>query len=180
MIVKKQCPFCLGSGIRMVQTASLFGLLKKEVPTTCENCGGSGFIVETPVCKICEGQGLVGNEREICRACNGTGRADSFAFIPRSRLKPGQVFERHCDQCAATKFEVVSGIEQHKQYRSWENEEELRQIEIVERVKVRCMACGEGYYIPVDDDLHSELTPELVGKLEEMGVNMTYLFSGQQ
>ncbi len=162
----------------MVQTASLFGLMKKDIPTTCENCDGSGYIIETPACKFCEGQGLVGNEREICRACNGTGRADSFAFVPRSRLKPGLVFERRCDQCGAGRFETVSTLENHRQYRSWEREEELRQVELVERIKVRCMSCNESYYIPVDKDLHGELTPDMVTKLEDMGVNVSFLHSG--
>lgn len=175
MIVKKRCPYCQGSGVRLVQTSLLFGLVKRELPSTCDTCRGLGYVVETPVCKFCEGQGLVGNERDICRACNGTGRADSFAFVPRSRLTPGLMFERRCDQCGATGFEVVSGVEQHKRVKSWEKEEELRQVEYFERIKVRCIACGESYYIPVDNDLHQELTPEMIGSLKELGLNLSFL-----
>jgi DnaJ-class molecular chaperone len=175
VIVRETCPSCQGSGVRLVQTAALFGLMKKDVPTTCENCDGSGYIVETPVCQFCEGQGLVGNERDICRACNGTGRADAFSFVPRSKLKPGLVFERRCDQCGGTSFETVSQLENHRQYRSWETEAELRQVEIVERIKVRCMNCNESYYIPIAKDMHGELTSEMIGELENLGMNVSYL-----
>ena len=110
MITKKECPYCQGSGIIVVQTSSLFGLFKKETSTTCQNCQGKGQVVETPMCKSCEGRGLVGNEREICRTCNGTGRADSFSFVPRSKIKKGLVFERRCDLCKANAFEIDSEI----------------------------------------------------------------------
>jgi DnaJ-class molecular chaperone len=179
MLIKKTCPFCQGTGIRMVQTSSMFGLLRKEIPTTCEECNGNGHVVELPSCPFCEGQGLVGNEREICRTCNGTGRVDAFGFIPRELLRPGTLFARRCDQCSEGTFEIVSNIEEHKMTRSWEREEELRQIEVVERVKVRCSSCGHSYHIPVSPEWHGKLTPEITGNLENMGVNLSFFYENR-
>lgn len=176
MLVKRTCPFCQGTGVRMVQTSSFLGLIKKEVPSTCDQCGGDGHIHEFSTCLFCEGQGLIGNEREICRACNGTGRVDTFGFIPRSLLKPSTLFERRCDQCGERTFEMVSGVEEHKMTRTWEREEELRQVEIVERIKVRCTSCGQNYHVPVNPDWHGELSPEAIGRLEDMGVNLTFMY----
>jgi hypothetical protein len=176
MIVKKQCPFCQGSGVKLVQVSSFLGLIRRELPTTCDNCGGSGQLVEMPTCKVCEGQGLVGNERELCRVCNGTGRADNFAFIPRAKLQPGLMFERRCDDCGAMSFEIVSPLEERKLVKSWEREEELRQVEIVEQVKVRCVACGNSYYIPIDKEWHQELSGDEIGLLENVGVNLSFMY----
>ena len=176
MITKKECPYCQGSGIILVQTSSLFGLFKKEISTTCQNCNGKGLVVETPMCKSCEGRGLVGNEREICRTCNGTGRADSFSFVPRSKIKQGLVFERRCDLCKANAFEIDSEIEQKKITKSWQREEELRQVEIIEQVKVHCTNCGQTYYIPLDQEWHQELSTEMIGDLEELGYNVSFMY----
>ena len=176
MLVKRSCPFCQGTGLRMVQTSSLFGLLKKQIPTTCDQCDGNGYVLEFPLCPFCEGQGLVGNERELCRACNGTGRADTFGFVPRSKLKPGTFFSRRCDKCRESRFEIISNIEERKMTRSWEREEELRQVEFVEQVKVRCTSCGHTYHIPVSAEWHQELTPEMTGDLENLGVNLGFMY----
>ena len=132
-------------------------------------------MIEMPPCGFCEGQGLVGNEREICRACNGTGKAGEFALIPRDRLMPGVLFARRCDKCGAGSFEIVTNIETKKLTKSWEREEELRQVEIIEQVKVRCDACGHSYYIPVDHEMHQELTTEEVSRLEGLGLNLSFM-----
>ena len=179
MIAKKDCPFCQGTGVRMIQGSSLFGLLKKEIPAACENCDGTGQMVETPPCTFCDGQGLVGNEREICRSCNGTGHADSFGFIPLSRLHPGTLFDRRCDKCGEHTFEILTDIEKHKLTKTWEKEEELRQVEIIERVKVRCSACNHTYFIPIDaadTTWHQELTSEEMTILEDMGINLGFMY----
>jgi len=175
MIAKRVCPMCQGTGIRMIQTSSMFGLLKKEVPSTCDHCNGQGYVLDMPTCKFCNGQGLVGNERDICRACNGTGKADSFAFIPRSQLKPGTIFERRCDKCGNATFELMSSVEEYKLTKSWEREEELRQVEMQERVKVRCTECAHTYTIPVDPELHQTLSSEEIVALEQIGVNLGFL-----
>jgi DnaJ-class molecular chaperone len=180
VISKKECPYCQGSGIIVVQTTSMFGLMKKEISTTCENCHGRGKVIEMPMCKACEGHGLVGNEREICRSCNGTGRADSFSFVPRAMIKTGLNFERHCDQCKNTEFEIISDIETKKITKSWQNEEELRQVEYIEQVKVRCKSCKQTYYIPLDKEWHQELTDEAIGALEDLGYNVSYLYKARK
>jgi len=176
MISKKTCPWCQGSGIRMIPTSYLFGLLKREVPASCEHCNGTGYVIEMPPCRFCEGQGLVGNEREICRACNGTGKAGEFAMIPREKLKLGVVFARRCDKCGAGSFEIVTDIETKKLTKSWEREEELRQVEIIEQVKVRCVACGHSYHIPVDPEMHQELSDEDISRLESLGLNLSFMY----
>lgn len=176
MIVKKTCPVCQGSGVCMIETSSFFGLLRKNIPATCDHCNGKGYIVETPACHFCEGQGLVGNERDICRACNGTGKVGTFGFIPRQRLKPGTHFERRCDECGASTFEIVSEVEDFKLTKTWEREEELRQVEILERVKVRCAACGQVYHIPLHKDLHQELSSEDLKALEDLGMNLSFMY----
>ena len=163
----------------MIQTSSMFGLLRKEVPATCDHCNGKGYVVEMPSCKVCNGQGLVGNEREICRACNGTGKADSFAFIPRAQLKPGAIFDRRCDKCGGASFEVVSEVEEYKLTKSWEREEELRQIETHERVKVRCTECQHSYFIPVDPEMHKVLSSDELVALEQIGFNISSLHQQQ-
>ena len=137
MLVTKQCMYCNGTGVRMVETSSLFGLIRKQVPLSCEMCSGSGETFFTPTCKYCNGQGLIGNEREICRTCNGVGHWDAFAYIPRELLRAGTLFDRRCDQCDHNRMEIASPIEEFKQVLSWESEEELRSVEICERVKVR-------------------------------------------
>ena len=177
MIEERTCPYCAGSGIKVIQASSMFGLIKKEIPSSCENCGGKGKVYNIAVCKFCEGQGLVGNESEICRACNGTGKIDVFFFIPREKLKPGVTFNRRCESCGHLNFEIRSGIESIKLTKSWEREEELRQVEMVERVKVRCMNCNNAYYIPVDTETHRELDPQEIAAAERMGMNLSFIYS---
>jgi len=177
MIEERTCPYCDGSGITIIQTSSLLGLIKKEIPSSCENCGGRGKVYNIATCKFCEGQGLVGNESEICRACNGTGKIDVFSFIPRERLKPGVTFNRRCESCGHNVFEIRSEIESIKLTKSWEREEELRQIEMVERVKVRCTNCNNTYFIPVDEDTHQVLSPQQIAAAENMGMNLSFIYS---
>jgi len=177
MLEKETCPFCQGSGVRMIETSSMFGLVKKQVPVTCDQCEGTGYKVSLPECRFCEGQGLVGNEREICRACNGTGRIDSFGFIPREMLKPGVHFDRRCDQCGSDTFEIMSDVQEFKETRSWEREEELRQVDIVEKVKVRCNACGHNYHIPVNANWHVKVAPELEPEVERQGINLSFMYN---
>jgi len=177
MIVKKSCPYCNGSGVVIVQTSSFLGLMKKETASGCSNCGGTGQVVETAPCRFCDGQGLVGNEREICRSCNGTGRADAFGFIPLSRLHVGTHFERRCDKCGSRSFEIVSEIETVKLTKTWEREEELRQVELVERIKVKCASCTQTYHIPIDRTWHQELSSEELRTLEDIGVNLSFMYT---
>lgn len=179
MLAREKCPYCQGSGVRMIETSSMFGLVRKQVPVTCEECEGSGYKIQLPGCRFCEGQGLVGNEREICRACNGTGRIDAFGFVPREMLKPGVFFDRRCDKCGEPTFEIVSDIQECKETRSWEREEELRQFDIVEKVKVRCNSCGHNYFIPVNADWHEQLSPELFSDIEDMGINLSFMYHKQ-
>lgn len=176
MLTKEQCEFCQGSGVRMIETSSLFGLIRKSIPASCDQCGGQGYRIVLPVCKFCGGQGLIGNEREICRACNGTGRCDAFGFIPRAMLQPGLIFDRRCDQCSERTFEIVSGIQEQKLMRSWEREEELRKVEYVEQVKVRCSSCGLTYFVPVNAEWHTEISDEEQRDLQDMGINLSFMY----
>lgn len=174
MLELEICPYCQGSGVKLVQVAKLFGLMKKEVPVSCDECSGTGKIVSLAECPYCEGQGLIGNEREICRACNGQGKIDTFGFIPINKLVPGTFFSRRCDQCRHDGFEIISGIEEKKLTRSWEKEEELRQVDFVKQVKVQCKQCGQTYHIRVNEAWHKPLTQEQVRQAEDIGLNLSF------
>lgn len=176
MLIEKVCAFCQGTGITTIQSSSFLGLIKREIPATCEHCNGQGRVYEMSSCTFCDGQGLVGNESEICRACNGTGKVDAFAFIPKEKLKNGVIFSRRCESCGHTEFEIVGDIETVKLTKSWEREEELRQVELVERVKVRCVSCRNTYYIPIDKEQHQNLDEEQVARLARMGVNIAFMY----
>ena len=91
-------------------------------------------------------------------------------------IKPGVFFERRCDKCSESSFEIVSNIQEFKETRSWEREEELRQVDVVEKVKVRCTSCGHNYFIPVNPDWHQTLAPELFGEVEDMGISLSFLY----
>lgn len=176
MLIKTSCAQCAGSGVRIIQTSSLFGLKKRETPTTCEACNGTGEITSLPLCSLCDGRGLVGNESEICRACNGTGHIDNFALIPRDLLVQGTEFDRRCDRCGEHRFRIEQPLESVRINRSWEAEEALRDYETIERVGVRCVSCGNAYLIQVDEKLHRPLEESVVGQLEAMGLNLSFLF----
>jgi DnaJ-class molecular chaperone len=175
MLIRTSCPECAGSGVQIIQTSSLWGLRKRETPVTCEACRGSGESRVLPDCEYCDGRGLVGNENEICRACNGTGHIDAFAMIPRDLLQPGTIFGRRCDSCGNSMFILESGIESYKLNRSWEAEECLRQVEIIERVKVHCSSCPHSYFIQVAPGLHKDLDEAQVAQLEDLGLDMSFL-----
>ncbi|MCC7478473.1 hypothetical protein IT575_08415 [bacterium] len=179
MLHKTACESCAGSGIRMIETSSLLGLLKKQVPITCEDCNGKGEVLEIPRCETCGGRGLLGNENEICRTCNGTGHLDSFALIPLELVQPGTTFARHCDRCKNDQFEIVSLKEQHRITRTWEAEEELRKVDIIDRVKVKCTGCSNTYYITVDPRHHLPVPVELIAELENQGLNLSFLYAGR-
>lgn len=179
MLVSKQCRYCNGTGVRMVETSSLFGLIRKQVPLTCEMCAGAGTSYVTPICKYCNGQGLIGNEREVCRTCNGIGHWDSFAYIPREMIEVGTLFDRKCDRCDHTKMEIASEIEDYKQVLSWESDEELRSVEMIERVKVRCPSCNHSYYIKLDQESHGPLSQELIERLEKLGVSLSFMYQAK-
>src|SRR5690349_4026649 len=138
MLQRSECQVCQGTGVQMIQTSAMWGLLSKTVPAPCGTCGGNGHSIALPACKICQGRGLVGNESEICRSCNGTGHVDSFAMIPLELLHKGTLFQRRCDMCGNDDFEICSEIKSEKQFKSWEDIEELRTYELVERVTVAC------------------------------------------
>ena len=59
---KKVCPVCKGSGQIRNQRQTPFGMMANV--TTCNNCGGSGDIVENP-CPACGGSGSVKKEVTI-------------------------------------------------------------------------------------------------------------------
>ncbi|MCB1220881.1 MAG: hypothetical protein H7A35_12100 [Planctomycetales bacterium] len=179
MFVTRQCRYCNGTGVRMVETSSLFGLIRKQVPLSCEMCAGAGSTFQAPSCKHCDGQGLIGNEREVCRTCNGVGHWDAFAYIPRDHLHVGTLFDRRCDQCDHNRMEIASEIEEYKQVLSWEKEEELRSVEHAERVKVRCPSCSHSYYIKLDADSHGDLTPDMVEALEKLGIDLSYMYQAR-
>lgn len=176
MLVRTSCPECAGSGVRIIQTSSLFGLKKRETPTTCDACHGTGEMKSLPLCSFCDGRGLVGNESELCRSCNGTGHIDNFALIPRELLVTGTEFERRCDRCGELSFRIESPLETVKLHRSWEVEESLRQYETIERVGVKCLSCGNKYSIQVDSNFHHKLDQASVTQLEELGLNLGFLF----
>lgn len=176
MLIERSCQFCQGTGVTMVETSSFLGLIKKEVPSNCTNCAGKGTTYEMPTCKFCEGQGLVGNESEVCWGCNGTGKVGAFAAIPRKKLHPGTIFQRKCADCGNTTMEIAGEIEMRKITKSWEKEEELRSVEMVEYVAVKCPSCSAGYSIPLDENLNKELPNEEIRKLEDMGLNLDFMY----
>ena len=179
MLQKTACVSCAGSGIRMIETSSMLGLIKKQVPVTCEDCVGKGQVLEIPTCETCAGRGLLGNENEICRTCNGTGHLDSFALIPMELVQVGTVFARHCDRCKNDQFELVEPREQHRITRSWEAEEELRKVDMIERVKVKCTGCANTYYIPVDPRHHQPVPAELIPEIEDHGLSLSFLYGAR-
>jgi hypothetical protein len=160
----------------MIQTSSMLGLLHRSVPSPCGTCGGTGKSLALPTCKICQGRGLVGNESEICRSCNGTGHVDSFAMIPLELLHSGTHFHRRCDSCGNDDFEIRSEIKSEKQFRSWEDIEELRQYELVEMVAVACTRCMNHYDITIDPAYHKVLDGETARELELLGLDLTFLY----
>jgi len=158
-LIKETCEECGGSGVVFLQTSSFLGLIRKQVPATCSSCGGKGYHLTQPQCKYCEGRGLIGNEREVCRACNGTGYGDQFRWIPRSELKLGRTFQRNCLICKRkTTFEIITPIESKEEVVSWEEEESLRKRRTIERVKVQCNECHDSYWVEIDPDFHPELS----------------------
>ncbi len=176
VLIKKSCPFCQGTGVTMVLTSKFLGLIKKEIPSNCTNCAGVGMTYEMPTCKFCEGQGLVGNESEVCWGCNGTGKVGAFAAIPREKLIPGTIFQRRCSDCGSNSMEIEGEIEMRKLTKSWEKEEELRSIEMREYVKVKCPECNASYSIPLDKNLNKELPLDEIRRLEEIGINLDFMY----
>ena len=176
MLQKSECPWCQGTGVKMIQTSSMLGLLHRTVPAPCGNCGGLGHSTELPACKICQGRGLVGNESEICRSCNGTGHVDSFAMIPAELLRAGTRFRRRCDKCGNDDFEITNDIKSEKLYKTWESSEELREYELVEKVNVKCAGCSNSYAITIDPSYHSVLDSDTALELERLGIDLSFLY----
>jgi hypothetical protein len=160
----------------MIQTSSMLGLMRRTVPTACGNCGGIGYSVDLPTCKICQARGLVGNESEICRSCNGTGHIDSFAMIPAELLHSGTHFRRRCDKCGDDDFEITSEIKSEKLYKTWESSEELREYELVEKVTVACSGCHNSYAITIDPAYHKVLDNDTTLELERLGIDLSFLY----
>jgi DnaJ-class molecular chaperone len=179
MLQKAECPMCQGSGVTMLQTSAMWGLVKRDVPVTCDNCRGSGFLVGLPACTVCTGHGLLGNESEVCRSCNGTGKMDSFALIPTDLLVNGTIFHRRCEQCNNDTFEIRSEIEHHKVFNSWEAIEELRSYELIDRVKVGCTVCNHGYHIQIDPAYHQDIDPDTAIEFERLGLNLNFLYQAR-
>src|SRR4030042_1907052 len=146
MIQKDKCAECGGTGLVFVETSSFLGLIKKQVPISCPACGGKGYTLKIAPCKYCEGRGLIGNEKSICRVCNATGTVDDFAWVPRSKLTPGNVFQRKCQiRRQRTSPEILTEIAEHTRTITWEEEYSLRQTRVEERVQVRCTEGGDTY-----------------------------------
>jgi len=159
LLKRETCEECGGSGVAFIQTSSFLGLIRKQVPATCSACGGKGYRLRQPKCNFCDGRGLLGNERDVCRPCNGTGYGDQFRWIPRSELRLGRMFERICSFCRhKVPFEVISPMESRNEVISWEEEESLRKRRKVERVRVECTECHDSYWIELDPEFHSELS----------------------
>jgi hypothetical protein len=176
MLKQVICQGCNGSGVVVLHTKALFGLMNKDVPSSCTECGGKGSSWELEQCPICEGQGLVGNESEICRACNGTGHADTFAFVPRELLQAGLEFQRRCEKCGNPHFKLTTGLIQHKVVKSWDALEELRQVEFQDACEVACTSCGHKYMIPVDPKWHRQLDEEIYRVLEDRGIDLSFMY----
>lgn len=161
MFVKEKCKDCAGSGIVYMQMSSFFGIVKKQIPMSCSTCGGKGYILKEPPCKFCNGEGLVGNEREVCRVCNGTGYSDEFRWIPRRKLTKGTTFQRVCSICKRkTIHEILTEIETVKVVPRW-SEGNAEKAFLRERVKVGCRECHDSYYVDIDPDFHKEETEEI-------------------
>jgi DnaJ-class molecular chaperone len=176
MLQRSDCPDCNGTGVQMIQTSSMWGLIQRAVPAPCGTCGGAGHSTELPTCKKCNGRGLVGNESEICRSCNGTGHIDSFAMIPPQLLHPGTVFHRRCDQCSSDEFEIRSDIQHQKVYKTWDAAEELREYETVDNVKVSCTRCSNSYEIIIDPAFHKLLDHDTAQELQRLGLDLSFLY----
>jgi len=112
------------------------------------------------ICGHCSGRGLLGNEQEICRLCNGTGNLDGFSEIPRAELRPGTTFIRKCDKCGSEVFEIGGEIETIKVQKSWGLEVELREYETRAQVKIRCLQCANSYTVPVNSAVHDKVSAE--------------------
>ncbi|HPQ78961.1 MAG TPA: molecular chaperone DnaJ [Candidatus Dojkabacteria bacterium] len=59
---RKQCPVCKGSGQQQQVRNTIFGQM--AVMNTCQNCGGTGEVVEEP-CPKCGGTGVISIEEDI-------------------------------------------------------------------------------------------------------------------
>jgi hypothetical protein len=163
----------------MIQTSSMLGLLHRTVPTPCATCAGTGHLIQLPVCHVCDARGLVGNESEICRSCNGTGHIDAFALIPLELIKPGVNFQRRCDKCGNEQFQIRTPVEQQKLYKTWDAAEELRQYELVERVRVSCSRCPNAYEITIDPLFHQAINVDDQQEIERLGIDLSFLYQGQ-
>lgn len=177
MLNHASCPGCNGSGVVILQSRALFGLMTKETPTTCTDCGGKGATWELAQCRFCKGQGLIGNESEVCRSCNGTGHADTFSFIPREQLRSGVEFHRRCEKCGNHSFRLRGGLQQIKVIKSWDAHEELRQVEFQDACEVECTQCAHHYSIPVDAQWHQELESDQYAVLEDRGIDLSFLYA---
>jgi DnaJ-class molecular chaperone len=151
------CSDCDGHGVHYYTESKFFGLVKTQVAYQCNKCNGTGKVRGEPYCPVCDSAGLIGNEREICRTCNGTGAGDSFRHIPRASLISGTTFNRRCDRCKAeTLHEIVSDIETRAITTTWEKNELIRAKEEFERIKIECTMCGRSYHARLDKYYHSE------------------------
>jgi len=154
------CPECDGHGVHYYTETKFFGLVKTQVAYQCSKCNGTGKLQGEPFCPVCDGAGLIGNEREICRTCNGTGTGDGFRHIPRVSLVSGTTFGRRCDRCKGeTLHELVSDIESKVIMTTWEKNEWERAKEEFERIKLECTMCGRSYQARLDKYYHSETGP---------------------
>ncbi len=176
MLQRSDCPHCQGTGVQMIQTSSMLGLLHRTVPTPCGSCAGAGHSVALPACNVCDSRGLVGNESEICRSCNGTGHIDAFALIPTEMIQPGVSFKRRCDMCGNDDFEIKSPVERQKLFRTWDASEELREFDLIEKVRVACSRCPNGYEIKIDPNYHKALDGDTAQELERLGLDLSFLY----
>ena len=56
-----ECPVCHGAGVQSIQQRTAFGISIQQ--SVCQNCGGSGYVVEH--CKKCNGSRRVPDTKEI-------------------------------------------------------------------------------------------------------------------
>jgi RecJ-like exonuclease len=173
LYTERECPRCSGRGLVSQRTSAFFGLLRRTIELPCALCRGQGKALTRASCSYCGGRGLLGNESDICRLCNGTGIADEFSAIGLSELAPGRQFRRRCNKCGGDRFEISGPIETTREPTAWDLEAELREYETSERIRVQCLDCTNTYLVPVDRASHvlAESLPEQHSRLVRLESN---------
>ena len=174
MYIDKECPQCIGRGVTSRRVKALLGLIQRNASATCSLCHGQGRVLTRVSCSNCGGRGLLGNEQQLCRLCNGTGKLDGFSEIPCEELKPGTTFIRSCDKCDGEVFEIAGDVEAIKVQKSWGLEAELQEYEIREQIRIRCLQCANGYYVPINEAIHNKSEADQVRCSSYVKLDGTY------